>query len=40
MLKYNMQVNVEAELEGAAGDLGRMAVWDQIQVSVGVQDGL
>jgi len=25
------KVNVEAELEGAAGDLGRMAVWDQIQ---------
>merc|ERR1719273_2829016 len=26
------KVNVEAGLEGAAGDLGRMAVWDQIQV--------
>ena len=33
-------MNVEAELEGAAGDLGRMAVWDQIQVSVCLQDGL
>ena len=31
---------MEAELEGAAGDLGRMAVWDQIQVTLGVQDGL
>ena len=40
LLKYNMQVNVEAELEGAAGDLGRMAVWDQIQVTVRLQDGL
>ena len=28
------QVNVEAELEGAAGNLGRMAVWDQIQASL------
>jgi len=25
------KVNVEAELEGAAGDVGRMAVWDEIQ---------
>ena len=39
-LKYKIQVNVEAELEGAAGDLGRMAVWDQIQVRVWIQDGL
>ena len=33
------QVNVEAELEGAAGNLGRMAVWDQIQASLSIQDG-
>ena len=25
-------MNVEAELEGAAEDAGRMALWDQIQV--------
>ena len=34
-----IQVNVEAELEGAAEDLGRMAVWDQIQASLSIQDG-
>ena len=28
------QVNVEAELEGAAGNLDRMSVWDQIQASL------
>ena len=38
LLKCKIQVNVEAELEGAAGDLGRMAVWDQIQVKVSLAE--
>ena len=40
ILKYKVQVNVEAELEGAAEDLGRMAVWDEIQVGRSIQDVL